>query len=502
MTKKREKELKELGYELIVVWEHQFRYQLEKNIDLQRFVSTLDLQDRLDPRDSFFGGRTNAIKLHYKANEDEAIQYYDFTSLYPWTNKYCRYPVGHPTIITDDFKDISSYFGLAKIKVLPPPRLYHPVLPYRSQGKLKFPLCRTCADAENQNACSCSVEERALTGTWCTPEIQMAVSKGYSILKIYEVYHFEQSSMYDQTTGEGGLFAKYVNTFLKIKQEASGFPSECVSEESKWGYIRDYKEKEGIDLEYDKITVNPGLRSLAKLCLNSFWGKFGQRLSLKQSLFFHDSECDKFFQILSDPTKVPHNFHIVSRDTLQLEWSNHSMFMPSDCKTNIFLASFTTAHARLRLYSVLDRLGENVLYFDTNSVIFKTSKDDELDFLPIGNYLGELTNEIKPKDGYIVEFVSGGPKNYAYRTLSGKEECKVRGFTLNWANSKLINFEAIKSLICTSQEKQIEIVNPCKITRDNRKRKLLNRTETKRYQMVYTKRRILPNLDTLPFGFC
>lgn len=235
MTKKREKELKELGYELIVVWEHQFRYQLEKNIDLQRFVSTLDLQDRLDPRDSFFGGRTNAIKLHYKANEDEAIQYYDFTSLYPWTNKYCRYPVGHPTIITDDFKDISSYFGLAKIKVLPPPRLYHPVLPYRSQGKLKFPLCRTCADAENQNACSCSVEERALTGTWCTPEIQMAVSKGYSILKISEVYHFEQSSMYDQTTGEGGLFAKYVNTFLKIKQEASGFPSECVSEESKWG---------------------------------------------------------------------------------------------------------------------------------------------------------------------------------------------------------------------------------------------------------------------------
>lgn len=233
MTKKREKELKELGYDLIVVWEHQFRYQLEKNVDLQRFISTLDLQDRLDPRDSFFGGRTNAVKLHYKTNKDEMVQYYDFTSRYPWTNKYCRYSVGHPTIITDDFKDISSYFGLVKIKVLPPQRLYHPVLPYRSQGKLKFPLCRTCVDAENQNACSCSVEEKAFTGTWCTPEIQMAVSKGYRILKIYEVYHFEQSSMYDQTTGEGGLFAKYVNTFLKIKQEVSVFPSECVSDESK-----------------------------------------------------------------------------------------------------------------------------------------------------------------------------------------------------------------------------------------------------------------------------
>lgn len=166
------------------------------------------------------------------------------------------------------------------------------------------------------------------------------------------------------------------------------------------------------------------------------------------------------------------------------------------------LASFTTAHARLRLFSVLDRLGENVLYFDTDSVIFKTLKSDDLHYLPIGNYLGELTNEITPEDGHIVEFVSGGPKNYAYRTLSGREECKVRGFTLNWANSKLINFEAIKSLICTAQDRQIEIINPCKISRDSRKRKLLNRTETKRYQMVYTKRRILPNLDTLPFGYC
>lgn len=127
------------------------------------------------------------------------------------------------------------------IKVLPPRKLYHPVLPYRSQGKLKFPFCRTCAGAENQHACTCSVEERVITGTRCTPEIQMAVRKGYKILKIYEVYHFEQSSQYDTISGEGGLFAKYVNTFLKIKQDASGFPSDCDSEEPKREYIRQYK---------------------------------------------------------------------------------------------------------------------------------------------------------------------------------------------------------------------------------------------------------------------
>lgn len=251
--KKREKELKSMGYKVISIWEHQFRYQLDKNVTLQQFVSTLDLQERLNPRESFFGGRTNAIKLHYKAAEDETIQYYDFTSLYPWTNKYCRYPIGHPSIVTDNFQDISQYFGLAKIKILPPTKLYHPVLPYKSRGKLMFPLCKTCADNENQNECTCSVVERAITGTWCTPEIQMATSKGYKILKIYEVYHFTESSKYDVESCEGGLFAQYVNMFLKIKQEASGFPTECNTEETKRKYINEYKEKEGIQLEYDKI---------------------------------------------------------------------------------------------------------------------------------------------------------------------------------------------------------------------------------------------------------
>lgn len=61
----------------------------------------------------------------------------------------------------------------------------------------------------------------------------MAVSKWYQIKINYEVYHFEQLTQYDPTSGEGGLFAKYVNTFLKITQETSGFLSECVSEESK-----------------------------------------------------------------------------------------------------------------------------------------------------------------------------------------------------------------------------------------------------------------------------
>ena len=61
-----------------------------------------------------------------------------------------------------------------------------------------------------------------------------------------------------------------VDTFLKIKQEASGWPSWCRAEEDKREYVREYQEKEGIKLDPENIKKNPGLRSLAKLMLNSF----------------------------------------------------------------------------------------------------------------------------------------------------------------------------------------------------------------------------------------
>ena len=37
-------------------------------------------------------------------------------------------------------------------------------------------------------------------------------------------------------------------------------------------YIDEYYEHEGIRLDPEKIVYNPGLRSLAKLMLNSLWG--------------------------------------------------------------------------------------------------------------------------------------------------------------------------------------------------------------------------------------
>ncbi len=173
--------------------------------------------------------------------------------------------VGHPKIITENFQDVSEYFGLVKCAALPPRGLFHPVLPYRACGKLMFPLCRTCAETTSKTACTHTDAERTITGTWCHVELLKAMEKGYEIVRLYEVWHFPEQS--DE------LFKDYVDTFLKTKQEASGYPKECVTPEQRELYVSEYLEHEGIELDPDKIAHNPGLRSLAKLMLNSFWGK-------------------------------------------------------------------------------------------------------------------------------------------------------------------------------------------------------------------------------------
>ena len=169
---------------------------------MYNYVNSLDIQERLKLSDSFFGGRTGATYLYYKVKENEKINYSDICSLYPSTNKYAKYPVGHPTIITENFKSIHDYFGIAKVCILPPRGLFHPILPYRTGGKLKFSLCRTCADNESDRPCECSVKDRVIIWTLCTPEIQHVVNQGYQILKIYKMYHWEESTMYDSDTGE------------------------------------------------------------------------------------------------------------------------------------------------------------------------------------------------------------------------------------------------------------------------------------------------------------
>jgi len=122
-------------------------------------------------------------------------------------------------------------------------------------------------------------------------------------------------------------------------------------------------------------------------------------------------------------------------------------------RVNIFMAAFTTCWACLKLYSYLDQLKQQVLYFDTDSVVY-SCKPSQAD-IPLGNYLGDMTNELDV-DNYIVDFTSARPKNYGYKTKLGKVCCKVRGLTLNVRSSQQLNYDVMRENLLEELTNQLD----------------------------------------------
>lgn len=164
---------------------------------------------------------------------------------------------------------------------------------------------------------------------------------------------------------------------------------------------------EGIQSDPRQIVKNPGLVALAELMLNSFWDKYTKRKNKRMPLFFINLSfliLGNFSQrtnmtkvkIISDPTEYIDllssdqinvtDANFINDELIEVHYENVDEFVEADGKTNVVIAAFITAYARLNLYSVLD------LYFDADSVIY-VSKDGEWE-PPTGSCPGELTDEL------------------------------------------------------------------------------------------------------------
>ena len=88
--------LQSMGYHVVEMWGCDWRRLKDTSPDIRTFVANLVFTEPLVPRDAFCGGRTNAIKLYHHTTPSQKIHYIDVISLYPWVNKTCLYPKGHP----------------------------------------------------------------------------------------------------------------------------------------------------------------------------------------------------------------------------------------------------------------------------------------------------------------------------------------------------------------------------------------------------------------------
>ena len=73
-TQKKFKYLKDQGFEVIEKWGCAFKEELKHDEEMKQFMKDRGFVDPLQPRDAFFGGRTNASKLLHECRGNEKIK--------------------------------------------------------------------------------------------------------------------------------------------------------------------------------------------------------------------------------------------------------------------------------------------------------------------------------------------------------------------------------------------------------------------------------------------
>ncbi|CAI6359886.1 unnamed protein product [Macrosiphum euphorbiae] len=251
----------------------------------------------------------------------------------------------------------------------------------------------------------------------------------------------------------------------------------------------------GILLDKDKTCYNPGRRALAKICLCSLWGKFGQRQNMKKTKFITDSKS--FYKILLDERLENINITILNDNMLQMAYNFKDQYVENNHNTNILMALFTTSSARLRLYKILDKLGRAVIYFDTDSIFYI---DNGYNTIKTEEMLGEWNDELG-EGVYITDWASTGPKSYYYKT--NKNNCKtvIKGFTLNYQNLQKLNGESMIKLIEENNRENSVELEYNQMVPDKISKNIINKKTKKKFTFDYDKRIILSNYDTVPYGY-
>ena len=142
-----------------------------------------------------------------------------------------------------------------------------------------------------------------------------------------------------------------------------------------------------------------------------------------------------------------------------------------------------------------------------DSVVYIQPRDEHK-LVEMGDCLGGMTFELKPGH-QICEFVTAGPKNYAYKTVDAmtgeqKTECKVREITLNYSASRIVNSDKIRDMILNRDDRETVTVRTEKKImrkREDRGVNIITEPEENVYRVSFLKRRRLRYNPSIPFGF-
>ena len=404
----------------------------------ENMLVRLSQQTDADIRKSMHGGRTDTrcmLKEWTPAQVQNGIygKYQDVQSLYPTVQFYDPLPVGLPERKTftpfnqPSKQQLADLFGFVCCDIKPTRYLHHPIIVNVDEKSNKLlaqlkPLHKVVVP---------------------TPELHLALKNGYVVTRVYFWYKFQSSTE---------LFKPYFREFIKTKLIASGKPHWLQTDADKTLFENYHAQDLGINIKVEELRKNPAQKTGAKLLCNSLWGKFGERIeSSKWELFSVGEHNDKIINIekkwIENKLDVTHrrmtnnNKHMVMAYKY-IDQQAGFKYQGAHSR-NIALASMITSHARCRLWTELNKLGDRVLYHDTDSIIYEHRPD--MYNIPEGKFLGEW--ECETGGVPITHFVSTGPKCYSYKTSDGDAVTKVKGFSLNSKNAALINYNTMKQLV-------------------------------------------------------
>ena len=431
-------------------------------------------------RKSFHGGRTETFRLYRKWDKKELREgkcgrYKDVQSLYPTTQYYDPLPIGEPKTIEEVNLEPNEYhnyiinnYGWYQVDIEMNKKLFVPPLVAKGEGKLT-------ADLNNKSK-----------QVFHSVELKRAIENGCKITKIYKCIQMNSSTE---------LFKEFVKTFLEVKVNATGKPKFWDDKTKKEEWIRQHEDRFGFTP--NPTEKNAGKRAIAKMILNSLWGKFGQRPDMPKNTYIEPDKVNTWWKMLKDNQdgKIDIKSEELSGDCMFVSYVELDDSKNDTLKsTSIAIASSVTASATMRLYDELKMLKERVLYCDTDSIIYEHEPDKYN--IPDGEFLGEWECETDGKP--ITEFVSTGPKSYAYKVNGKVKDCKMKGITLNWENCKDINFNSLKKLVDNDKPK---ITTKQNIRFDKNKTKgITTFSMNKDIQFTMDKRNV-KDYWTYPFGY-
>ena len=78
----------------------------------------------------------------------------------------------------------------------------------------------------------------------------------------------------------------------------------------------------------------------------------------------------EYFDMMTSSSQIIKNVRFVSEEMVHIDWLCLDDFVEVSGRTNVVIAAYTTAQARLKLYGYLERLNTRTLYCDTECNLF------------------------------------------------------------------------------------------------------------------------------------